>query len=164
MPGPVVQGVNGSGAARALTSQAPAGPAAIEPPQELLPLLAEGTIRLILMSSGELLIARLRHTSDADGAPAFQLLRPLKVTAQPLGCDQQHPDWTLSPFLEGVTSQQSLVVFKSAVASLLEPLPELLHHYAAQTQQEAPMAPSPLDRLKQAFEDFTTSLESSTAA
>ena len=159
MPGPVVQGVNGSGAARALPSQSPAATSLIRPQKELLPLLAEGTIRLILMSSGELLIARLRKTSDADGSPAFQLIRPMKVKPDQHDSAQQQYSWQLSSFMQGLTEQQSLVIYKSAVASILDPLPELLQHYAAQTSQEAPMIPSPLERLKQAFEDFTNSME-----
>jgi hypothetical protein len=67
MPGPVVQGVQSAPARAAGQASAP-----IQAP---IPLLAEGTIKLVLMSSGAVLIARLRHTSDRDGQPAFQLLR-----------------------------------------------------------------------------------------
>ena len=51
------------------------------------------------------------------------------------------------------------LVFKSAVASLLEPQPALLRHYAEQTLQEAPQALSPVERLKKAFQEFTDSIE-----
>ena len=104
------------------------------------------------MSSGTVLIARLRHTSDRDGQPAFQLLRPRVV--------QEHEGgWTLQPFLDQLTPQQDLVVFKSAVASLLEPAAALLSQYGEESKQEVPQAASPLERLKQSFQDFTDRLE-----
>ena len=144
MPGPVVQGVQPTPARAA--AQAPA------PLQAPIPLLAEGTIKLVLMSSGTVLIARLRHPSDRDGQPAFQLLRPRVV--------QEHEGgWTLQPFLDQLTPQQDLVVFKSAVASLLEPAAALLSQYGEESKQEVPQAASPLERLKQAFQDFTDSFE-----
>ena len=124
-----------------------------------MPLLAEGTIKLILMSSGATLIARLRHTSDRDGDPAFQLLRPRCVLPASLNATAGSEMWQLEPFLEGLTPQQDLVVFKSAVASLLEPQPGLLRHYAEETRQEAPQAISPVERLKKAFQEFTDSIE-----
>ena len=61
MPGPVVQGVQSTPARAAAQAAAPL--------QAPIPLLAEGTIKLVLMSSGTVLIARLRHTSDRDGQP-----------------------------------------------------------------------------------------------
>ena len=155
MPGPVVQGVSAGSDPR--PTETAARPTT--EPVVLLPLLAEGTIKLILMSSGVMLIARLRHTSDRDGEPAFQLLRPRSVhkltTTENPGAER----WELQPFLEGLTPQQDLVVFKSAVASLLEPQPALLRHYAEQTLQEAPQALSPVERLKKAFQEFTDSIE-----
>ena len=51
------------------------------------------------------------------------------------------------------------VVFKSAVASLLEPAAALLSQYGEESKQEVPQAASPLERLKQAFQDFTDSFE-----
>ena len=144
MPGPVVQGVQSTPARAAAQAAAPL--------QAPIPLLAEGTIKLVLMSSGTVLIARLRHTSDRDGQPAFQLLRPRVV-------QEQEGSWTLQPFLDQLTPQQDLVVFKSAVASLLEPQPGLLRHYAEATRQEAPQDLSPVERLKKAFQEFTDSLE-----
>ncbi len=144
MPGPVVQGVQSTPARAAAQSAAPL--------QAPIPLLAEGTIKLVLMSSGTVLIARLRHTSDRDGQPAFQLLRPRVV-------QEQEDSWTLQPFLDQLTPQQDLVVFKSAVASLLEPAAALLSQYGEESKQEVPQAASPLERLKQAFQDFTDSVE-----
>jgi len=144
MPGPVVQGVQ--------STPARAAAQAATPLQAPIPLLAEGTIKLVLMSSGTVLIARLRHTSDRDGQPAFQLLRPRVV--------QQHEgSWTLQPFLDQLTPQQDLVVFKRAVASLLEPAPALLSQYGDESKQEVPQAASPLERLKQAVQDFTDSID-----
>ena len=144
MPGPVVQGVQSTPARASAQSAAPL--------QAPIPLLAEGTIKLVLMSSGTVLIARLRHTSDRDGQPAFQLLRPRVV-------QEQEDGWTLQPFLDQLTPQQDLVVFKSAVASLLEPAAALLSQYGEESKQEVPQAASPLERLKQAFQDFTDSVE-----
>ena len=144
MPGPVVQGVQSTPARAATQSAAPL--------QAPIPLLAEGTIKLVLMSSGTVLIARLRHTSDRDGQPAFQLLRPRVV-------QEREDGWTLQPFLDQLTPQQDLVVFKSAVASLLEPAAALLSQYGEESKQEVPQAASPLERLKQAFQDFTDSVE-----
>ena len=155
MPGPVVQGVSGGSDPRPIDAAARSTPE----PVKLLPLLAEGTIKLILMSSGVMLIARLRHTSDRDGEPAFQLLRPRSVRQLKANDNNGNERWQLEPFLEGLTPQQDLVVFKSAVASLLEPQPALLRHYAEKTLQEAPQALSPVERLKKAFQEFTDSLE-----
>ena len=68
MPGPVVNGVRqagvmGSGSSVPDTQeQAP-----------MIPLMAEGAIRLILLCSGDVVMARLRHTTDRDGDHAYQL-------------------------------------------------------------------------------------------
>ena len=72
MPGPVVNGVRQVGAI---------GSVAPEPQEQdtMLPLVAEGCIRLILLCSGDVLMARLRHTTDRDGDHAYQLLRPRLV-------------------------------------------------------------------------------------
>ena len=72
---------------------------------------------------------------------------------------EQEGSWTLQPFLDQLTPQQDLVVFKSGVASLLEPAPALLSQYGEESKQEVPQAASPLERLKQAFQDFTDSLD-----
>ncbi|GIR75191.1 MAG: hypothetical protein CM15mP77_3480 [Synechococcus sp.] len=88
--------------------------------------MAEGTIRLLLLSSGELLMARLRTTTDSDGQPAYQLIRPG-------GCKGPEGDsegFALGPFLSGLTPQSSVVLFKHAVASVLEPDGLLLQAYA----------------------------------
>jgi len=45
------------------------------------------------------------------------------------------------------------------VASLLEPAPALLSQYGEESKQEVPQAASPLERLKQAFQDFTDSID-----
>ena len=44
-----------------------------------LPVLSEGSIRLVLLTSGEMLVARLRQTTDSDGDRAHQLIRPLRL-------------------------------------------------------------------------------------
>ena len=102
MPGPVVNGVRQSDSR---------GHQAISTQQNetFLPLVAEGSIRLLLLTSGDLLMARLRQTTDRDGDPAYQLIRPQRVCrAQNL--DPAIPErWVLEPFLEGLTQQQSLV-------------------------------------------------------
>ena len=108
MPGPVVNGVRQAGA---IGSVAP-------DPQEhesMLPLVAEGSIRLILLCSGDVLMARLRHTTDRDGDHAYQLLRPRLVrSAADASQDAQH-SWVLRPYLEGLTSQHNLVLFKGCL-------------------------------------------------
>ena len=80
MPGPVVNGVRQAGVISSVAGD----------PQEqeaMLPLVAEGSIRLILLCSGDVLMARLRHTTDRDGDHAG-----------PVWCDQrQSPHRTLSP-------------------------------------------------------------------
>ena len=70
MPGPVVNGVRQAGA---IGSVAPDS----QEQEAMLPLVAEGSIRLILLCSGDVLMARLRHTTDRDGDHAYQLLRPV---------------------------------------------------------------------------------------
>ena len=148
MPGPVVNGVRQAAPARAVSKDDPAS--------SQLPLMAEGTIRLLLLNSGELLMARLRSTTDSDGQPAYQLIRPRRV--QPL--DSEGQSWRLDPYLQGYTTQTSLVLFKHALASLLEPDGRLLQAYAQDTSQECPLEETPVERLKRAFQEFTDSLES----
>ena len=152
MPGPVVNGVRQAGA---IGSVAP-------DPQEqetMLPLVAEGCIRLILLCSGDVLMARLRHTTDRDGDHAYQLLRPRLVgsAAEPLQDGQS--SWVLHPYLAGLTSQHNLVLFKGAVASVLEPDARLLQAYALETRQECPLEETPVERLKRAFQEFTETFE-----
>ena len=149
MPGPVVNGVRQA----ALSSSSSVTGGSSDEPQ--LPLMAEGTIRLLLLSSGELLMARLRTTTDGDGQPAYQLIRARRV----LGCDSEAEGFTLTPFLSGLTPQSNLVLFKHAVASVLEPDGLLLQAYATQTSQECPLEETPVERLKRAFQEFTESFE-----
>ena len=153
MPGPVVNGVRQVGA---IGSVAPA-------PQEqeaMLPLVAEGCIRLILLCSGDVLMARLRHTTDRDGDHAYQLLRPRLVRSAPEPSQDGQSSWELQPYLLGLTSQHNLVLFKGAVASVLEPDARLLQAYALETRQECPLEETPVERLKRAFQEFTESFES----
>lgn len=149
MPGPVVNGVRQT----TLSSSSSVTGGSSDEPQ--LPLMAEGTIRLLLLSSGELLMARLRTTTDGDGQPAYQLIRPRRV----LACDGEDEGFTLAPFLSGLTPQSNLVLFKHAVASVLEPDGLLLQAYATQTSQECPLEETPVERLKRAFQEFTESFE-----
>ena len=161
MPGPVVNGVRQNGSVNPVPQQ-PA--AAVDAP--FLPLLAEGTIKLLLLCSGQLVIARLRNTTDRDGAPAYQLLRPLEVQPKrAIDADEAaaganvSSGWLLSPFLTGLTSQSNLVLFKGAVASILDPEPRLIQAYTTRTNQECPPSDTPVERLKRAFQEFTDSIE-----
>ena len=149
MPGPVVNGVRQT----TLSSSSSVTGGSSDEPQ--LTLMSEGTIRLLLLSSGELLMARLRTTTDGDGQPAYQLIRPRRV----LGCDGEAEGFTLTPFLSGLTPQSNLVLFKHAVASVLEPDGLLLQAYATQTSQECPLEETPVERLKRAFQEFTESFD-----
>ena len=149
MPGPVVNGVRQA----TLSSSSSVTGGSSDEPQ--LPLMAEGTIRLLLLNSGELLMARLRTTTDGDGQPAYQLIRPRRV----LGCDGEAEGFILTPFLSGLTPQSNLVLFKHAVASVLEPDGLLLQAYATETSQECPLEETPVERLKRAFQEFTESFE-----
>ena len=152
MPGPVVNGVRQAGV---IGSVAP-------DPQEqetMLPLVAEGCIRLILLCSGDVLMARLRHTTDRDGDHAFQLLRPRLVRSAAEPSQDGQSSWVLQPYLSGLTSQHNLVLFKGAVASVLEPDAGLLQAYALETRQECPLEETPVERLKRAFQEFTETFE-----
>ena len=154
MPGPVVNGVRQAGV---IGSVAP-------DPQEqetMLPLVAEGCIRLILLCSGDVLMARLRHTTDRDGDHAYQLLRPRLVRSAAEPTQDAQSSWVLQPYLAGLTSQHNLVLFKGAVASVLEPDARLLQAYALETRQECPLEETPVERLKRAFQEFTETFESS---
>ena len=154
MPGPVVNGVRQAGV---IGSVAPDS----HEQEAMLPLVAEGSIRLILLSSGDVVMARLRHTTDRDGDHAYQLLRPRLVRS---AADASHDDqlsWVLQPYLAGLTSQHNLVLFKGAVASVLEPDARLLQAYALETRQECPLEETPVERLKRAFQEFTETYESS---
>ena len=71
------------------------------------------------------------------------------------------PSWALQPSLEGLPSQHNLVLFKGAVASVLEPDARLLQAYAMETRQECPLEETPVERLKRAFQEFTETFESS---
>ena len=152
MPGPVVNGVRQAGV---IGSVAP-------DPQEqetMLPLVAEGCIRLILLCSGDVLMARLRHTTDRDGDHAYQLLRPRLVRSAAEPSQDGQSSWVLQPYLAGLTSQHNLVLFKGAVASVLEPDARLLQAYALETRQECPLEQTPVERLKRAFQEFTETFE-----
>lgn len=152
MPGPVVNGVRQSDSRghQALSTQEK---------EPFLPLVAEGSIRLLLLTSGELLMARLRQTTDRDGDPAYQLIRPQRV-CRAQAADRVMPDsWSLEPFLEGFTQQQSLVLFKAALASILTPEASLLQAYTEITAQECPIEETPVERLKKAFQEFTENYE-----
>ena len=152
MPGPVVNGVRQAGAI---------GSVAPEPqqPVTMLPLVAEGCIRLILLCSGDVLMARLRHTTDRDGDHAYQLLRPRLVRSAEEPLQEEQSGWVLQPYLAGLTSQHNLVLFKTAVASVLEPEARLLQAYALETRQECPLEETPVERLKRAFQEFTETFE-----
>ena len=152
MPGPVVNGVRQAGAI---------GPVAPEPQEQetMLPLVAEGCIRLILLCSGDVLMARLRHTTDRDGDHAYQLLRPRLVRSAEEPLQEEQSGWVLQPYLAGLTSQHNLVLFKTAVASVLEPEARLLQAYALETRQECPLEETPVERLKRAFQEFTETFE-----
>lgn len=113
MPGPVVNGVRQIGA----LGQGPSDSFAEE---TVLPLMSEGRIRLLLLSSGEVLMARLRNTTDRDGDHAYQLIRPRLVRRS----TSQESDWSLHAYLSGLTTQSNVVLFKSAVASVLDPDPD----------------------------------------
>ena len=155
MPGPVVNGV------RRNTSSAPAVPeSSAAPDVPFLPVLAEGTIKLLLLCSGQLVIARLRNTTDRDGEHAYQLLRPLEVQPKLTGDGEEGSNgWMLTPFLAGLTSQANLVLFKGAVASILDPEPRLIQAYTTRTNQECPPSDTPVERLKRAFQEFTESID-----
>ena len=148
MPGPVVNGVRQTALSGSVVQ-------ATQSDETRLPLMAEGTIRLLLLNSGDVVMARLRTTTDGDGQPAYQLIRPRRVVQSPSDVEE----WSLLPFLAGLTSQNSLVLFKHAVASVLEPDGLLLQLYADQTAQECPLEETPVERLKRAFQEFTESFE-----
>ena len=152
MPGPVVNGVRQAGA---IGSVAPNS----QEQEAMLPLVAEGSIRLILLCSGDVLMARLRHTTDRDGDHAYQLLRPRLVRSVVDPAQNTQSSWVLQPYLAGLTSQHNLVLFKGAVASVLEPDARLLQVYASETRQECPLEETPVERLKRAFQEFTETFE-----
>ena len=152
MPGPVVNGVRQVGA---IGSVAPEH----QEQDTMLPLVAEGCIRLILLCSGDVLMARLRHTTDRDGDHAYQLLRPRLVRSAVQPPEDGQLRWVLQPYLSGLMSQQNLVLFKGAVASVLEPDARLLQAYALETRQECPLEETPVERLKRAFQEFTETFE-----
>ena len=154
MPGPVVNGVRQAGA---IASVAPE----TQEQETMIPLMAEGCIRLVLLCSGDVLLARLRHTTDRDGDHAYQLLRPRLVRSVVEPSSDAQPSWVLQPYLLGLTSQSNLVLFKAAVASVLEPDALLLQAYAQETRQECPLEETPVERLKRAFQEFTETFEGS---
>ena len=152
MPGPVVNGVRQAGAIGSVAPET-------QEQETMLPLVAEGCIRLILLCSGDVLMARLRHTTDRDGDHAYQLLRPRLVRSAVEPSQEGQVSWVLQPYLEGLTSQHNLVLFKAAVASVLEPDARLLQAYAQETRQECPLEETPVERLKRAFQEFTETFE-----
>ena len=153
MPGPVVSGVRQSGALGSPDASTSAA-------AEFLPLMAEGSIRLLLLTSGDILMARLRNTTDRDGQPAYQLIRPRRVTLlNDRSAPPDQPTWRLDPYLNGLTTQRNVVLFKTALASVLEPDSRLVQAYAEETVQECPLEETPVERLKRAFQEFTESIE-----
>ena len=125
--------------------------------------MAEGSIRLLLLTSGDLLMARLRNTTDRDGDPAYQLIRPRRVVLNDSQADEQTANWTLEPYLVGLTRQRNVVLFKTALASVLEPDARLVQAYSEMTAQECPLEETPVERLKRAFQEFTDSFEVETS-
>ena len=154
MPGPVVNGVRQAGAIGSVAPDSQAQAA-------MLPLVAEGSIPLILLCSGDVLMARLRHSTDRDGDHAYQLLRPRLVRSAAEPAQDAQSSWVLQPYLADLTSQHNLVLFKGAVASVLEPDARLLQAYALETRQECPLEETPVERLKRAFQEFTETFENS---
>ena len=154
MPGPVVNGVRQAGAIGSVAPET-------QEQETMIPLIAEGCIRLVLLCSGDVLLARLRHTTDRDGDHAYQLLRPRLVRSVVEPSSDAQPSWVLQPYLLGLTSQPNLVLFKAAVASVLEPDALLLQAYAQETRQECPLEETPVERLKRAFQEFTETFEGS---
>ena len=154
MPGPVVNGVRQAGAIGSVAPET-------QEQETMIPLMAEGCIRLVLLCSGDVLLARLRHTTDRDGDHAYQLLRPRLVRSVVEPSSDAQPSWVLQPYLLGLTSQHNLVLFKAAVASVLEPDALLLQAYAQETRQECPLEETPVERLKRAFQEFTETFEGS---
>ena len=154
MPGPVVNGVRQAGAIGSVAPET-------QEQETMIPLMAEGCIRLVLLCSGDVLLARLRHTTDRDGDHAYQLLRPRLVRSVVEPSSDAQPSWVLQPYLLGLTSQPNLVLFKAAVASVLEPDSLLLQAYAQETRQECPLEETPVERLKRAFLEFTETFEGS---
>ena len=153
MPGPVVNGVRQADVVGQRRKDRSAQ-------EGMLPLVAEGSIRLLLLSSGELLMARLRNTTDRDGDPAYQLIRPRLVERLSDPGGETEGSWSLKPFLAGLTPQTNVVLFKAAVASVLDPDARLLQCYAELTSQECPLEETPVERLKRAFQEFTDSFDS----
>ena len=121
--------------------------------------MAEGSIRLLLLTSGDLVMARLRNTTDRDGDSAYQLIRPRRVVLIDHQGDEHSPQWTLEPYLGGLTKQRNVVLFKTALASVLEPDSRLVQAYAEITAQECPLEETPVERLKRAFQEFTETFE-----
>ena len=156
MPGPVVNGVRQTGVVGQRMEEASAQ-------EGMLPLVAEGSIRLLLLCSGDLLMARLRNTTDRDGDPAYQLIRPRLVERLSNPGTDTDGSWSLKPFLAGLTPQTNVVLFKAAVASVLDPDARMLQIYAELTAQECPLEETPVERLKRAFQEFTDSFDSDLA-
>ena len=148
MPGPVVNGVKVS---RSASGEAAHQMAESHP---FLPVLSEGTIRVVLLTSGLLVVARLRQTTDPDGDRAYQLIRPMRLVG-----DLDGDEWSLHPFLAGLTPQRNIVMLKAAVAAVLEPEARILQVYTRSTNQECPPSETPVERLKKAFQEFTDSIE-----
>lgn len=158
MPGPVVSGVRQSG-----SNTDAVNPSAMSDPhgEAFLPVASEGAIRLLLLNSGEFVMARLRDTTDRYGDPAFQLIRPCRVRVDSVDDGGVATAWELQPFLAGLIAHRNVVLFKTSLASVLEPDPRLMKTYAEHTAQECPVDDTPLERLQKAFQDFTDSLEDS---
>ena len=100
-------------------------------------------------------MARLRNTTDRDGDHAYQLIRPRLVRRS----SAQDSHWSLHAYLSGLTTQSNVVLFKSAVASVLDPDPMLIQAYTEATNQECPLEETPVERLKRAFQEFTESVD-----
>ena len=154
MPGPGVNGVRQAGAIGSVVPDS-------QEQESMLPLVAEGSIRLILLCSEDVLMARLRNTTDRDGDHAYPLVLPRLVRSAADTSQEGQSSWVLQPYLEGLTPQHNLVLFKGAVASVLEPDARLLQAYALETRQECPLEETPVERLKRAFQEFTETFESS---
>ena len=147
MPGPVVNGVKAQRSTSAVSLGQEGG-------GSFLPVLSEGSIRLVLLTSGEMLVARLRQATDSDGDQRLSA-----DSSSSFGEEAETEPWSLLPYLAGLTPQRNVVMLKAAVAAVLEPEARILQAYTRSTNQECPPSETPVERLKKAFQEFTDSIE-----
>jgi len=87
--------------------------------------MAEKIIKVIVLTSNQLLISEIEEIGADVGEPDCKLIKPFVLKDNPINGQQK----TLEPFLLGVTKQDSFMMSSDKILTLVDPTPTLLEKY-----------------------------------